>query len=99
MDSNNNNIPQIYDSTKDYSIYSENMSNIFSSRYNNRFDNEFDNRFNDRFDDRFDDRFNYDRRYDRDYDSRNRYYQYPYCDRYGRCENPIWWNIWPFFFL
>jgi hypothetical protein len=28
-----------------------------------------------------------------------RYYQYPYCDRYGRCENPIWWMFWPLFFL
>ena len=88
MDNNNINIPQIYDSTKEYNMYSEDMNDVFSARYN-RFDNRYDYDYNRM----------YDRRYDRDYDRRMRYYQYPYCDRYGRCENPMWWLFWPFFFL
>ena len=89
---NNKNIPKIYDSTKDYDMYRDDMNDVFSARYN-RFDNRNDyydyNRYNDR----------YDRRFDRDYYDRDRYYRYPYCDRYGRCENPMWWLFWPFFFL
>jgi hypothetical protein len=48
--------------------------------------------------DRFDDR-RFDPRYDRNFYDRMRYYRFPFCDRYGRCENPIWWMFWPFFFL
>ncbi|GEM_PF-6073640 len=33
MDNNNKNIPQIYDSTRDYSIYDEDMNNVYSTRY------------------------------------------------------------------
>lgn len=91
MDNYNENIPQIYDSTKEYN---EDMYDVFSTRYD-RYDNRYDNRYYNY--DRMYDRM-YDRRYDRDYD-RRRYYQYPYCDRYGRCENPIWWMFWPLFFL
>jgi len=81
---NNNNIPQIYDSTKE--MHNEDINNVFSSRYDDRYDNRYDNRY-------------YDNRYDRNYNRGMRYYQYPYCDRYGRCENPMWWLFWPFFFL
>jgi hypothetical protein len=55
---------------------------------------DFDDR---RYDSRFDRRF--DPRYDRNFYDRMRYYRFPFCDRYGRCENPIWWMFWPFFFL
>ena len=91
MDNNYNNFPQIYDSTKDYNMYKEDANDVFSARYN-RFDNRYDYDY-----DRFYDR-RYDNRYDRDYD-RMRYYRYPYCDRYGRCDNSLWWMFWPFFFL
>ena len=90
MDIKNNDIPQIYDSTRDYEMYNEEMNDVFSSRYDNRFDNRYD---------RFGNFNNYDMRYDRDFNRRNRYYQYPYCDRYGRCDNSLWWLFWPFFFL
>lgn len=88
MDNNNDNFPQIYDSTRDYGIYSEDMINEFNTRYDNIYDNRYYNICD-----------NYDRCYDRDYYRRMRYYQYPYCDRYGRCENPVWWLFWPFFFM
>lgn len=69
-------------------------NNVYSNRYNNgRYDNNW------RYDNYYDNDRRYDRRYDRDYYDRMRYYQYPYCDRYGRCENPIWWLFWPLFFL
>ena len=76
MDNNNKNIPQIYDSTKDYGMYRDNMNDVFSARYN-RFGNRYDYYDYDRYNDR------YDRRFDRDYYDRDRYYRYPYCDRYG----------------
>lgn len=65
------------------SIYDE---DVYSSRYDTR--RMFNNR-----------RYNNQRRFDdyRRYD--DRYYQYPYCDRFGRCSNPIWWMFWPFFFF
>jgi hypothetical protein len=92
MDNNNKNIPQIYDSTRDYSIYDEDMNNVYSTRYD-RYD-----RYNNRYYNRNDNYYDYDRDLDRNFDRRMRYYQYPYCDRYGRCENPIWWLFWPLFF-
>ena len=94
-----NKIPQIYDRSGDYSIYDEDMNNVYSTRFNrnNRYDNRYDDRYDNRFDSRYDDR--YDNYYDRDFNRNMRYYQYPYCDRNGRCENPIWWLFWPFFFL
>lgn len=91
MDNNNNNdnnIPQIYDNN-----YYEYMNDAYSTRYD-RYDNRYNNYNFDRMYDR-----SYDRDYYGDYDRRMRYYQYPYCDRYGRCENPIWWMFWPLFFL
>ena len=85
MDNNN----QYYNNMDDYMYYDNDINNdVFSSRY------DVDNR---RYDRRFDRRF--DRRYDRYFYDPMRYYQYPYCDRYGRCENPIWWMFWPLFFL
>jgi hypothetical protein len=74
---------------KDPMFYDDDINNeVFSSRYD----------FNDRrYDSRFDRRF--DPRYDRNFYDRMRYYRFPFCDRYGRCENPIWWMFWPFFFL
>lgn len=74
--------------------YMDDMNNnIYSNRYDGRYNNgryyDYDRRY---------DRDYYDRRYDRDYYDRMRYYRYPYCDRYGRCENPIWWLFWPLFF-
>lgn len=98
MDSNFN---QDYYKMDDYMYYDDMNDNVFTTRYNNefnqRYDNMFDRGYDNRFDMRYDNRF--DRRYDRDnYDSM-RYYRYPYCDRYGRCENPIWWLFWPLFFM
>jgi len=90
-----NNIPQVNDSTRNYSIYDEDMNNVYGTRFDRN--NRYDNRYYDRYDNRFDNY--YDRNYDMDFNRRTRYYQYPYCDRYGRCENPIWWLFWPFFFL
>ena len=95
MENNNYNIPQVYDSTREY-LYNDDITDVYSTRYN-RYDNMFD-RYDNRYDNRYD--YNdYDRRYDRAYDRNMRYYRYPYCDRYGRCENPIWWMFWPLFFL
>jgi len=96
MENNNNEIPQIYDSMNDYNnMYYNNEdtdNNVYSSRYDNRrYDNTND------MDRRFDNMNN--NRYDRDYNQRMRYYQYPYCDSYGRCQNPMWWMFWPLFFL
>jgi len=91
----NNNIPQVYDKTRDYSIYDEDINSVYGTRFDRN--NRYDNRYYDRDYDRYDNR--YDGYYDRDLNRRMRYYQYPYCDRYGRCENPIWWLFWPFFFL
>ncbi|HAQ41469.1 MAG TPA: hypothetical protein DCM73_12005 [Clostridiales bacterium] len=96
MDNNNN--PQIYDSTMDYSMYSEDMNDVFSNRYD-RYDNRYNERYNDRYYNRYDNYYDNDGRYNIDFNRRMRYYQYPYCDRYGRCENPIWWLFWPFFFM
>lgn len=56
---------------------------VYISRYDTR--RMFNNR-----------RYNNQRRFG-GYDER--YYQYPYCDRFGRCSNPIWWMFWPFFFF
>lgn len=76
---------QDYNNMNDYMYYNDNINNdVYSNRYN------YDNR-------RYDRRYN--RRYDRDFYDPMRYYQYPYCDRYGRCENPLWWMFWPLFFL
>ncbi|WP_326911342.1 hypothetical protein [Sedimentibacter sp. MB31-C6] len=81
--------------------YNRNNNQNHVNDYYNRDNNEFDvysNRFR-----RYDDRYDY--RYDRDFDDRRydydrmRYYRYPYCDRYGRCDNSLWWLFWPFFFL
>lgn len=91
---NKNNIPQIYDSTYETTMYNnEEMNDVYSTRYDNRRYDMYD------YNRRYDNYYDYDRRYDRDPYRRNRYYQYPYCDRYGRCENPIWWMFWPLFFL
>lgn len=78
----------MYNNDNEYDL---DMANGDYDVYNSRYDNRFDRRFDRRGDRRF------DRRSDRRFD--NRYYQYPYCDRYGRCENPIWWLFWPFFFF
>lgn len=91
MDNNYNNQYEIYDSTREVPQY-----NAYATRYD-RFDNRYDNRFDNRYDNRRSDYNDYNRFYDRGYDNM-RYYRYPYCDRYGRCENPIWWLFWPFFF-
>ncbi len=88
MDNNN----QYYDNVNDYMYYNDDMNNdVYSSRYDFG-DRRFDGRYGRRFDRR------YNRRYDRDFYDPMRYYQFPYCDRYGRCENPIWWMFWPLFF-
>lgn len=50
----------------------------------NRYNNRRDNRMDNRRDNRWDE---------------NMYYNYPDCDRYGRCRNPMWWMFWPFFFF
>lgn len=89
MDSiNNNNMPEQYNNVYDYNNYDD----VYGTRYDRRFDDR-------RYD--FDRRFDYDRRYDYDrrFDDRMRYYRFPYCDRYGRCSNDLWWLFWPFFFL
>lgn len=58
---------------------------VYSNRYRNYdYDRRYYGRYNRRYDDRYD---------------RMRYYRYPYCDRYGRCDNQLWWLFWPFFFL
>ena len=94
----NNNINQDYNNMNDYMYYNDDTNNdVFSNRYDNDFNRRFNRNYDLRYDNRFDNRF--DRRYDRDYYDRMRYYQYPYCDRYGRCENPIWWLFWPLFFM
>ncbi len=92
------NINQDYYKMDDYMYYDDMYyddlnDNAFANRYNNEFNQRFDNRFDRRYDNRF------DRRDNRDYYDPMRYYRYPYCDRYGRCENPIWWMFWPLFFL
>ena len=79
-------------------LYDNNMNNNSMYYMNDVNSNRYNNRYDSRFDRRYDNYYNYDRRYDRDYYDRMRYYQYPYCDRYGRCENPIWWMFWPLFF-
>ena len=89
MDNNN----QYYNNMNDFMYYNDDINNdVYSSRYdlNNRM---FDGRYNRRYNRR------YDPRYDRELYDPMRYYQYPYCDRYGRCENPTWWMFWPLFFL
>ncbi len=90
----NNNIPQSYDRTGDYSIYDEDVNSVYGTRYdrNNRYDERYYNRYDNYYD------RDYNRDYDEDFYRRMRYYRYPYCDRYGRCENPIWWLFWPLFF-
>ncbi len=90
MDNMYNNNPHIYDGTDDFAMNND-MYDVYSTRYDNR-------RFMDDYFRRYNDMYNYDRRFDRRFD-RNRYYQYPYCDRYGRCDNSLWWLFWPFFFL
>lgn len=79
-------------------VYDEeiNIDDDMYDVYNTRFD---DRRYmDDDYYRRYDDMYRYDRNYDRRYD-RDRYYQYPpFCDRYGRCENPIWWLLWPMLF-
>lgn len=87
MDNNN---MQDYNDMNDYMYYNNNINNDV---YGNRYDYDYDRRYDRRYDNR------YDRRYDRDFYDPMRYYRYPYCDRYGRCENPIWWMFWPLFFL
>jgi hypothetical protein len=72
-----------------------NLSDYNKDMYNNYKDEEelySINRYNNR---------RYDRRLDRRYDrwDDNRYYNYPDCDRTGRCRNPMWWMFWPFFFF
>ena len=81
---------QYYNDMNDYMYYNNNINNDV---YGNRYDYDYDRRYDRRYDNR------YDRRYDRDFYDPMRYYRYPYCDRYGRCENPIWWMFWPLFFL
>lgn len=84
---NNNNYPEYNNDLFDMN------QDLNTQRYTNRrydYDNRFD--YNRRYDNRYDNRYDY--RYDHD-----RYYRYPYCDRYGNCENPIWWLFWPLFFL
>lgn len=85
-----NNYPQEYNDLNDSMMYDEDMDTMFSARYN---------RFNNRFNNRYNNYYNYDRRYDPYFDRRGNYYNYPYCDRYGRCSNPLWWMFWPMFFL
>ena len=38
-----NNIPQVNDSTRNYSIYDEDMNNVYGTRFdrNNRYDNRY----------------------------------------------------------
>ena len=81
-------------------ISSQNFNNDYRNiDYNNSSNEVYSNRY-DMYDDRYDQRYDprYDRRYNRDYYPM-RYYPYPFCDRYGRCENPIWWYFWPLFFM
>lgn len=86
------NYNQYYNNMNDYMYYDDDINNdVYSSQYD-MYDRRFDNRFDNRFDRRF------DRRYDRFFYDPMRYYRFPFCDRYGRCENPIWWLFWPFFF-
>lgn len=88
------NINQDYYNMNDDIYYDDMNDNVFTTRFNNEFNQRYDNRFDRRYDNRF------DRRFDRDYyNDPMRYYRYPYCDRYGRCENPIWWLFWPLFFM
>ncbi|NLJ58191.1 MAG: hypothetical protein GX339_05030 [Tissierellia bacterium] len=85
MDNNNN--TQDYNYMDEYNIYDDAMDNeVYGNRYF--------------YDDRMYDRYNrpFNRRYNRGYYP-SRYYRYPFCDRYGRCENPIWWMFWPLFFM
>jgi len=82
------NYNQYYNNMNDYMYYDDDINNdVYSSQYD-MYDRRFDNRFDRRF----------DRRYDRFFYDPMRYYRFPFCDRYGRCENPIWWLFWPFFF-
>lgn len=92
-----NNINQDYNDMKDYMYYDNISDSVEASRYNNDYNRRFDNRFDRRYDNMYDRR--YDRRYDRDFYDPMRYYRYPYCDRYGNCDNPIWWLFWPLFFM
>lgn len=77
----------------DYMYYNDDMNDVYTTRYDNNFNGRFDNRYDPRYDNY------YDRTYPRDYYDPMRYYRYPFCDRYGRCENPIWWLFWPLFFM
>ncbi len=84
MDNNNKYLSNMNEGTSyDVDINNE----VFSTRYD----------YDDRYDPMLDRRF--DPRYDRYFYDPMRYYRFPYCDRYGRCENPIRWLFWPFFFL
>ena len=97
MDMNNRNNPEYNNNyMNENETINNNEEDMYSiNRYDyDRFDNRFDNRYDNRNDNRNDRRF--DRRYDRRYDN---YYRYPYCDRYGRCDNNLWWLFWPFFFF
>lgn len=88
MDTNNSNNSELNNYINMYDMNNiNNEQDIFSAR--RRYDNNmYDNNR----------RYDYDRWYDDNrYDER--YYRYPYCDRYGRCRNPIWWLFWPFFFF
>ncbi|HPX00283.1 MAG TPA: hypothetical protein PKY98_05975 [Sedimentibacter sp.] len=78
-------------------VYSSNRYDMYERRFDPEYDVMYDRRFDPEYDMMYDRR--YDRRYDMDFYDPIRYYQFPYCDRYGRCENPIWWLFWPLFFL
>ncbi len=91
INQNYNNMNDYIDYNDDYMYYNDDINNdVYNNRYNYNYDRRFDNRFDRRYN-------RYDR--DRDFFDPMRYYRYPYCDRYGRCENPIWWIFWPLFFL
>lgn len=84
MDTNNKNYQNYGMNEASYNYtYDLENADIDYDIYSSRYDRRFDRRFDRRL----------DRRFDRSYPF------YPYCDRYGRCENPIWWLFWPFFFL
>lgn len=46
---------------------------------------------------RYNNMYNHNRYYNNRNRNRNNYY--PGCDRNGRCDNPMWWLFWPFFFF
>ncbi|WP_312700370.1 hypothetical protein [Sedimentibacter sp.] len=96
MNNEYRNNPHVYD--EEINI-DDGMYDVYNTRFDDRryMDDDYYRRYDDMYR-YYDDMYRYDRNYDRRYD-RDRYYQYPpFCDRYGRCENPIWWLLWPMLF-